>query len=335
MNRKLIITSISNDNNRILKIIRDGCLKNNIEFIIVGDKKSPENFNLEGATFLSIDTQENLGFGIENLLPKNHYSRKNLGYLEAIRRGSEIIIDTDDDNIPKENFWDIPSNNEKLPNLINIGWVNVYKYFTDKKIWPRGFPLNKVSNIPPSLKNFKNEKVRVPIRQGLADGNPDVDAIYRMLGDLPVEFEKHENIALGKGSICPFNSQNTQFFPEAYPLLYLPSYCSFRMTDIWRSFIAQVIAWKFGWSIGYFKPTVIQERNDHDLMKDFEDEIQGYLNNEKILETLISVNLDSNLAKIFDNLFLLYEELVRKKLIDHKELGLLSKWIDDFKIINY
>ena len=54
-----------------------------------------------------------------------------------------------------------------------------------------------------------------------------------------------------------------------YPLLYLPAYCSFRMTDIWRSFVAQRIAWENGWRLLFHGPTMEQERNVHDLMKDF------------------------------------------------------------------
>ncbi len=52
MNKKLIITSIAKDDNRIIKIIRDGCLENNVELIIVGDKKSPKDFKLKDYTFL-------------------------------------------------------------------------------------------------------------------------------------------------------------------------------------------------------------------------------------------------------------------------------------------
>ena len=332
MNRKLIITSIANDNNPILKKIRDGCVANKIELIIIGDRKSPEKFDLKDSTFFSIEDQKNLGFAIENILPENHYCRKNIGYLEAIRRGGELLIDTDDDNIPKDNFWEITNKYEYLPNLLDIGWVNVYSYFTNKKIWPRGFPLDKISNNPLPLENYKFENVKVPIRQGLADSNPDVDAIYRMVGELPIYFEK-KKLALGKGSICPFNSQNTQFFMEAHPLLYLPAFCSFRMTDIWRSFIAQVIAWKYGWSIGFFEPSVTQDRNDHNLMIDFKDEIEGYLNNEKILESLMSVSLSSNQDKIYDNMLILYEEMVRKNFIDAREIELLSNWIEDLKSI--
>src|SRR6185436_15069807 len=125
-----------------------------------------------------------------------------------------------------------------------------------------------------------------PIQQGLADENPDVDAVYRMTSSLPLSFNKRNPIVLDKNAWCPFNSQNTTWFKEAFPLLYLPSYCSFRMTDIWRSFVAQRIAWSCNWSILFHNATVRQERNEHSLIRDFEDEIPGYLNNARICKML-------------------------------------------------
>src|ERR1039457_962260 len=65
-----------------------------------------------------------------------------------------------------------------------------------------------------------------PIQQGLANEDPDVDAIYRLLLPLPISFRTDRRLALGRGTWCPFNSQNTAWFPAAYPLMYLPSYCS-------------------------------------------------------------------------------------------------------------
>ena len=47
------------------------------------------------------------------------------------------------------------------------------------------------------------------------------------------------------------------------------------MTDIWRSFVAQRIAWTNNWSVLFDEPTVWQERNEHDLMRDFRDEVPG------------------------------------------------------------
>ena len=36
---------------------------------------------------------------------------------------------------------------------------------------------------------------------------------------------------LGSGTISPFNSQNTLFTRAVFPLLYLPTYVTFRFTD--------------------------------------------------------------------------------------------------------
>ena len=109
-------------------------------------------------------------------------------------------------------------------------------------------------------------------------------------------------MALGKGSWCPFNSQNTTWSGGAFPLLYLPSFCSIRMTDIWRSFVAQRIAWENGWHILFHGATVRQERNDHDLMRDFADEIPGYLHNDRIRKTLEDLPLRGGKPEIMNNI---------------------------------
>jgi hypothetical protein len=170
-----------------------------------------------------------------------------------------------------------------------------------------------------------------PIQQGLTDDNPDVDAVYRLVLPLPQTFRKERRIALTNGSWCPFNSQNTTWWPDAFELLYLPSYCSFRMTDIWRSFIAQRIAWLNDWAILFHEPTMRQERNVHNLLRDFNDEIPGYLNNSEICKALESLPLESGVEKIGDNLKVCYEKLVSMSLIGRKELQLLDAWLEDIK----
>ena len=169
-----------------------------------------------------------------------------------------------------------------------------------------------------------------PIWQGLADRNPDIDAIYRLTQPLPVHFDKTKRrIALAEGSICPFNSQNTTWFREAFPLMYLPSYCSFRMTDIWRSFVAQRIAWTCGWNVLFHEATVWQERNEHSILNDFKDEISGYCNNGEIMRRLTALNLREGTDAIPENLRHCYRELVDMQLIDGRELPLLEAWIED------
>ena len=153
-----------------------------------------------------------------------------------------------------------------------------------------------------------------------------MDAIYRLVMPLPQTFRDDRRVALTEGSWCPFNSQNTTWWREAFGLLYLPAYCSFRMTDIWRSFIAQRIAWVNGWGVLYHEPNMWQERNEHNLMRDFEDEVPGYLNNSKICEELEGLGLESGVDKIGVNLRVCYEKLVEMGLVDARELDLLEVW---------
>jgi len=172
--------------------------------------------------------------------------------------------------------------------------------------------------------------VRVPIQQGLADENPDVDAIYRLVLPLPFDFDKRLRVALGNGAWCPYNSQNTATYREAFPLLYLPAYCSFRMTDIWRSFVAQRIAWANGWSILFREATVVQDRNDHSLIKDFADEISGYLGNDRIRTILDALEIPAGVDAIPDALRVCYRALVDGALVGADELPLLDSWLEDF-----
>jgi hypothetical protein len=329
--KALIITSIANDQHPILQQFATACKEHSMPFIVIGDTKSPATFELEGCDFWSVDKQLTLPFELAKITPTRHYSRKNLGYLLAISNGATELVETDDDNVPRKEFWEQKKREVKSYRFENAGWVNVYHYFTKNMIWPRGFPLEELQKKQTDLSALKMESTNCPIQQGLADENPDVDAVYRLTYPLPLSFEIKTQLALGKNAWSPFNSQNTYWFREAFPLMYLPSYCSFRMTDIWRSYVAQRIAWECGWSILYHEPTVWQERNEHNLMKDFEDEIPGYSNNMRICKALQELQLKPGQENMYDNLISCYQELININVIGKEEMTLLNAWITDLK----
>jgi hypothetical protein len=331
--KTLIITSIANDKHPILNSFAKECTKRKLDFIVIGDTKSPAEFKLDGCDFWSVDRQLTLPFELAKITPTKHYSRKNLGYLLAIKNGATELVETDDDNIPREEFWNEKQREVKSVAFENSGWVNVYHYFTKQMIWPRGFPLEELQSKQMDITALQSNSINCPIQQGLADENPDVDAVYRLTYPLPLNFELKTKLALGKNAWSPFNSQNTYWFKEAFALMYLPSYCSFRMTDIWRSYVAQRIAWECGWSILYHEPTVWQERNEHNLMKDFEDEIPGYTNNARICKELQNLALKPGQASIYENLELCYQKLVDIEVIGKEEMTLLKAWIEDLKKI--
>jgi hypothetical protein len=299
------------------------------DMIVIGDAKSPATFELEGCDFYSVARQHETGFRYAAVCPIGHYARKNIGYLLGMRAQTPLILETDDDNIPREKFWQPRHLEMETPVLSSHGWVNVYRYFTDALIWPRGLPLDFIRDSLPPFESLAVQTLSCPIQQGLADDNPDVDAIYRLVLPLPQRFRTDRQIALGTGAWCPFNSQNTAWWPQAYPLLYLPAYCSFRMTDIWRSFIAQKIAWVNGWSILFHGPNVWQDRNDHSLMRDFADEVPGYLNNRAMCIALDELDLQPGLDAIPANLESCYRSLVSRGWVGEQELALLKAWLED------
>jgi hypothetical protein len=324
----LVVTSISAPN-RSLQALAKGAEAHGLNFIVMGDTKSPSQFQLDSCDFYDVPRQQQTGFSYAKVCPTRSYTRKNIGYLVAMADGSPVILETDDDNIPRDAFWNDRQLKVEAPRLASAGWVNVYAYFTNVNIWPRGLPLDAVQSPTPSFESLRASAAECPIQQGLADGDPDVDAIYRLLLPLPQNFRADRRIILGAGSWCPFNSQNTTWWPQAYPLMYLPAYCSFRMTDIWRSFVAQRIAWANGWSILFHEATVWQDRNEHNLMRDFTDEVPGYLHNRAMGEALDNLELKPGIDQLGTNLLLCYEELVSKGWVGKKELELVAAWTSD------
>ena len=324
----VVITSIAHPN-EAMRQLADGSSRLGWRFVVVGDSKSPAHFHLDGCRFYDLRAQLDSELKFAKVCPTGHYARKNIGYLLAMREDAPVVVETDDDNFPREEFWRPRQRRVNAAVVRGRGWVNVYRYFSEAKMWPRGFPLDGVSAPEPPYEELSVNDMECPIQQGLADENPDVDAIYRLLLPLPQRFRTDRKVALGEGSWCPFNSQNTAWFPEAYPLMYLPSYCSFRMTDIWRSFVAQRIAWSNGWAVLFEGPTVWQERNEHQLMRDFADEVPGYLNNRRICRELDRLELEPGREHIGENLRRCYRHLVEMGVVDSQEIALLEAWLGD------
>lgn len=295
--------------------------------LIVGDSKGPFEYDLQKTTLLDIETQRHSKWNLTRILPEKHYARKNLGYLHAIDSGATTIYETDDDNQPKGN-WTVRDLSCESISIDAKGWYNVYGDFSKEKIWPRGLPLNEVLTDHAVSRGDRLQK-NCPIQQGLADGSPDVDAVWRLILDKNIQFDRGDSVRLKKGTWCPFNSQSTWWWKEAYALMYLPSYCPFRMTDIWRSFVAQRCLWELGYDLVFHEAEVHQERNPHDPMLDFKDEVPGYLRNEEIRQCLEAVELEAGQGYATSNLRKCYDALVKIELIPQKEMELIDAWIAD------
>ena len=297
--------------------------------IVVGDAKTPNDWNADGARFFPIQDQLESRYELAGLLPQNHYCRKNLGYLEAMSRGATVIAETDDDNYPGGWPHKAPDVFVEAPLLSVNGWANVYHYFTEAVIWPRGLPLTEIRKSLPAWDELSVARKPVAVHQYLAAGDPDVDAIYRLTIGRDDHSFIDRSLIVDYGTVVPFNSQSTIWLQEAFPLLYLPSFVSFRMTDIWRSFVAQICLWAAGLHVAYHGQGVYQERNAHDLHRDFLQEVVGYERNQEILDVLRALELTSGVVAMGDNLRKCYRALRSIGIVDDDELQLVEAWLRD------
>jgi hypothetical protein len=305
--------------------------------IVVGDKKTPNSWIHSKCEFFSLKDQLSSDFAIASLLPENHYTRKNLGYLYAIKKGAQAIIDTDDDNFPIINQWKhlLGSNFDKfqLCNSDKISFKNIYSYFSDSDIpfWPRGFPLNLINDQNSDIDQCKilnASSKNVGLWQCMVDGDPDIDAIHRLIFKNTPRFNAKPALMMGNNIFCAFNSQNTLWLDsELFPLLYLPSTVSFRFTDILRGYIAQAVINTSSKNWGFYQATAYQERNEHNLMNDFRSEVSMYSNMDEIFHIIY----DSCKIKhsISDNLINCYSELRKNDYVEENELKILNSWMAD------
>ncbi|MFO1353046.1 MAG: STELLO glycosyltransferase family protein [Gammaproteobacteria bacterium] len=215
------------------------------------------------------------------------------------------------------------------------GWINAYRFFSSReRIWPRGFPLERINEAAPSIAAPECERELIaPVQQGLVDGAPDVDAIWRLVLGCDFRFRSAPSVYLSAGAWCPINSQNTWWFPRAFPLLYLPSFVGFRITDIWRGFIAQRCLWEWGLGIVFHAPDMVQYRNPHSLMADFAAEIPAYLHNPRFCATLERTPLSAAPDAGGDNLHRCYVALIEAGFIPAAELPLVEAWLKDFALV--
>lgn len=325
-NFNLIITTINNYKNTSI----ESFLKHNLNIIVVGDNKTPHNSYLN-KKIKYIHPEDKLFSSFTNLLPFNHYCRKNIGYLFAINNNADIIMDTDDDNFPLSNFdsWN-QIINTSTKTINSPKFPNVMSLFSNLDIWPRGYPLELIQkkqsiNLQDSI---ANERERIGIIQSLAEGDPDVDAIYRLTNknyNDKITFYKNKSYIFQKNIYTQGNTQSTIWIDKSiFHLLYIPCTVSFRFCDILKAYIAQKCMWEYNKLFCYISPIVRQDRNDHDFMDDFKSEYSMYTSILNIINEIfdnIKLNGDKN------DLFIIYEKLYENNIVKELELKLVKKWL--------
>ena len=196
-----------------------------------------------------------------------------------------MIALVDDDNIPLDGWGEnLLVGKEITCDVYTAKYCPVFdplsvpkKY---KHIWHRGFPIQYVNK-----KNMieKTTDTYVPsIQADLWNGDPDVDAICRMEHAPECDFSDDDVFPYGTTQPSPFNSQNTFILRSVVRDYFILPYIG-RMDDIWAAYYCE----SQGHRVVYNRPSVYQQRNNHNLTTDFENEIIGYVNTEKIFKNVL------------------------------------------------
>ena len=118
---------------KLMGDLSDKLVELDATLLVAGDAKGPADYDLPTAEFLSLSRQDELGYKLSELCPKNNYARKNFAYLEVIARGAECMYETDDDNGPIGD-WGPRQREVEAQAVKQSGWVNVYRIFSDEPL---------------------------------------------------------------------------------------------------------------------------------------------------------------------------------------------------------
>lgn len=317
MNKFIVITTI-NDPGKVIENFKQHLSE--WKLIIVCDLKTPSfGGNHDNVEVLTVETQKKLKYKICNL-PYNHYCRKMIGYMHAIKQGAEIIYDTDDDTFcDKITYPDFAGEFDIIKSNTHH-FINALPLFNSRNeyIWPRGYPLHLLNKNQEITFNLSNADIG--IWQGLINKDSDVDAIYRMTIHKEVKFLTGRPLVIDFGKYHPCNSQCTFFTKDTFQYMYLPAFVNFRFTDILRGYVAQYLMHDKNLQLGIFNNSAYQIRNEHDIYNDFIDEIPMYT----------SVPwLPSNFSG--KNLFDVYNKLYYSGIVRDEELKMIENWLMDLK----
>lgn len=289
-NKYIVLTTINSPTKATLKFSKMEGWK----LIVVGDIKTPhDEYKKIDCVYLHPEYQEKTYKVLSDAIGWKSIQRRNIGFIEAWKRGADVVATVDDDNIPYENWGD---------NLVVGKNISVTRYepantvfdplsVTNNKImWHRGYPIELVYNKNEILGSYI-DTITPLIQANLWDGDPDIDAIYRIPHRPEVSFDVKDFYSSTK--IAPFNSQNTFIHREVLPYYAVIPHIG-RMDDIWGGYFAQK---QFSNSLVFGEPTVYQARNQQDLSKNLKDEILGYSTTMKLVNHLF---YDGETEEVFE-----------------------------------
>ena len=250
----------------------------------------------------------------------------------------------------------------------------IYRLYTvlyiDTPSWPRGLPLSHIKPSSyiahggshhsytaggkhihtlyghPTVISLPSRKIGIV--QSLANTDPDVDAIYRLLMPIPFNFTSkiphiHTQGALSSHDLkllkvpdrayAPYNAQATLHSYSALWSLLLPVTVHGRVSDIWRGYIYQRLAKDLGLDLLFSSPSVTQVRNVHNYLADFDSEQALYRQADRLIEQLSELTLTG--PSLPSRMEALYVYLYERGYIELADVELCQQWLSALISVRY
>jgi len=330
--------------------------KDNICFIVIGDKKTPPEAQKYCETlsdkypfkvsYYGIEEQKNRLKDYPRLLemmPYNSGSRKLVGNFIAYLEGYDVLVMLDDDNlVTNHDFFGCHGivGDEVAMDLIQTpsGWYNICESLIEQHnipFYPRSYPWSKrfaVKEVPTRQKSTG----KVAVNNGLVLEDPDIDAITRLSWPIRVVGVRAEfmpRFGLQPGTWSSWNNQNTAISRELIPVFFTPPLTG-RNSDIWTSYLICKLAEHMEQVIAYGQPLVHQFRNAHNLWVDLEDERINNRATDRFIDLLRSVSLSGNdyLSSLGELLTKCLSKIVEIDDVADDEREMMNGFFSEYKI---
>ncbi|KAJ6968149.1 hypothetical protein D5086_029076 [Populus alba] len=320
------------------------------QLLAIGNSRTPNDWSLKGAIYLSLEQQASLGFRVLGYVPYDSYLRKSVGYLFAIQHGAKKIFDADDrgevidGDLGKHFDVELIGEGARQETILqysheneNRSVVNPYVHFGQRTVWPRGLPLENVGEL--GHEEFYTEVYggKQFIQQGISNGLPDVDSVFYYtrktgLEAFDIRFdERAPKVALPQGVMVPVNSFNTIYHSSAFWGLMLPVSVSNMASDVLRGYWGQRLLWEIGGYVVVYPPTV--HRHDTVGGYPFSEEKDLHVNVGRLVKFLVAWR--SSEHRLFEKILELSFAMAEEGFWSEQDVKFTAAWLQDLLAVGY
>ena len=153
----------------------------------------------------------------------------------------------------------------------------------------------------------------------------------------------------GVGPFAPLNAQAALVTPLAYWSLWLPTTVHGRVSDIWRSYIAQTIGQKIlDMQVAFVGPWVVQTRNPHSYLADWQAEHALYAQTGQLVKYLQSWEPRSRQQEqqhdsssvgggvtVPEAMYELYVDLYEHGILEREDVERIELWLNALHAVGY